>query len=337
MRRLIVACALLVCFVPAAAFAQNQESRPMADNYGPSSDPVAAAPLEEEDIKDGEVKGPKLGDGNVVALLTLSSTGKIRTAASGQRVELVATSSIDMLKFWANATATDGPGRIYAEGSAGSPNLRISSPNTTTKTYPAEFIGTPASTHEAANWVMIAGVLMPHNDAMSNLGAVGYAFDKVVAYEIDDESGNTVIDTSKYTSGTWTPAISAVTTDPTNIVVNSGNYVRHGNLVNAWANVTADDDPAFTPGSGIYYWTLPVTAHADHTSTTGSGNGDNIGTVQFWDSSTGDYYQGTCHLRGTGTFYCVFHGSAGRQTGAANPVAPAAGDRWTFQLTYMPS
>jgi hypothetical protein len=131
--------------------------------------------VETGDVKDAAVTGPKLGDGDVVALLTLASTGKIRTASSGQRLELVATSSDDMLLLYSGVSG-ETAGRLwpYAIGST-RPTTRLTAPYQASGSWDTQAIlelssGLAADTSENAPWAKVTGNVVPSADATYALG-----------------------------------------------------------------------------------------------------------------------------------------------------------------------
>jgi hypothetical protein len=275
---------------------------------------------------DSGIHPEELADGSTVALITLSSTGKIRTAASGQRVEMVATSGEDMWLAWAGV-ANETPAYIAAIADGSIPVFWLYSGKTTALSVRGYLGVLPGASTPT---VVTKGIFRPNSDLDGALGEPGHAWATLYVAGIYDEADNLVIDTSKYTKDAWTPTWKGSTSDPT-MTHTSGQYVRNGYMVNA---VSVDEFTA-TVGSGFYYLTLPVDASTSCTAVGGSETGTNLGTATLYDAN-GNTYVGSVHLRsasGTDTAFVVFSGSPGRWSDS-DPITPAAGDVVMVNLNY---
>lgn len=142
----------------------------MVESYGEVSDPLAAGQAQTADIADSQVTGPKLGDGDVVAVLTLTSAGTIRTAASGQRVEITA-SGIDRISFYpGSGAAGEAAGFVYTDSVSTTPYLRLRGPATTALPTYSQIWLQPSATGTSGIFG-ITGHVIPSTSGGFDLGA----------------------------------------------------------------------------------------------------------------------------------------------------------------------
>jgi hypothetical protein len=297
----------------------------MADDYGPAG---SAA--------DSGVHPEELADGETVALITLTTPGKIRTAASGPRVEMVATSGNDMLLFWSGSgQAGDAPGFQYAYYADGIPVLALYPPHTDARPVPCVLLlGSGATAADAA--ATFTGHVWPNADGTKDLGAVGSSWRSSVVYGLCDEAGAAWADLSAQTEAAWTQTWKAVTTDPDHFTLTAGFQARTGRRVTAHAIITCDGD--FTAGSGIYIFGCPVAPSASYTASGSTGNADTLGTIRLKSAATGINYEGHLTLRsltGAGTCHAVFHEQTARWGHTGAPAAPAATDVLVIAWDYL--
>lgn len=131
------------------------------------------------------------------------------------------------------------------------------------------------------------------------------------------------------TAQTWTAAITAVTTDPTNITLTYGQYVRIGNTVIGRASWTMA--VGFTAGTGSWLVSLPV---ANPTGT--GGQRAVVGFGSLVQGAGTSYYPFTVRLGSTGTNLVLLPDDGGSTpvTGAA-PLVLAAGDQMGLTVIYQ--
>ena len=128
----------------------------------------------------------------------------------------------------------------------------------------------------------------------------------------------------------WTATITAVTTNPTNITQNYGEYVRIGNTVIARAAWTMA--VGFTAGTGSWLVAVPLGTPA--------GLGGNRAIVGFGSlvdaSGAPDYYPFTVRLASTGATLVLLPDPAASTpvTGGA-PLALVAGDSMGLTVIYQ--
>ena len=140
-----------------------------------------------------------------VGQVTLTGGGVIRTAPSGQRVEIQETSA-DRIAFWAGSGhAGEQPGQIYADSNSDGHFLTVGSPYDTAAGLRA-YLNLFA--HATAPFGRVGAHLQPNDDNTWNLGSSSpvlfwkalYAMG-VYAANIYDESGNLRLDLNTVSYG----------------------------------------------------------------------------------------------------------------------------------------
>jgi hypothetical protein len=117
--------------------------------------------------------------------------------------------------------------------------------------------------------------------------------------------------------GTYTPVLSATTTNPTmGTSTLAGSYIDMGHLVMVRTVITIAS--GFSAGSGVYRVSLPVAPKVN-----------SLISATFFDQSASQYYPGhaRCTLAATtGDNMRIGLAGSAAQLGAAAPVVPASGD-----------
>jgi hypothetical protein len=123
---------------------------------------------------------------------------------------------------------------------------------------------------------------------------------------------------------TWTPALTASTTNPT-LGTGSSRSGRYGQIdALAYGQGQINFGSAgVSAGSGFYFVSLPITAQ---------GTGKVIGQFQFYDSSAGAVYLGTL-ISDTTTRSLMYYNNPSSVVTNSTPFTWAANDfiRYTFQ------
>jgi hypothetical protein len=123
----------------------------------------------------------------------------------------------------------------------------------------------------------------------------------------------------------YTPLWGGTTTDPTlGASTVTGAYLENGGTVRA--EIVATIGSGFAAGSGVYTFTLPVTAAA-------VANQVLDGAAMFIDISALGFYD-YAPFRPTGAGLKIQLASGGGRMGATVPVVPAAGDVISIALEY---
>lgn len=130
---------------------------------------------------------------------------------------------------------------------------------------------------------------------------------------------------------TWTPALTASTTNPTLGTGSSasGHFYRVGQLCTAYFFIKFGS-AGVAAGSGLYRISVPLTA----SSVMGTPAFYRAGPVTFYDSSAPLIYDGAMYFVTTGAMEIAIHGRGTGQTDA-DPVVPAANDLFTGSVTYL--
>lgn len=153
----------------------------------------------------------------VIGTLTLSGAGKVVTAATGQRVELVATSGNDMLLFWTGSgDAGELPGHTYAV-SVDPPTLAIGSPCDDAIPYPVNLTLVAGASYYDPCAVWRAN-LLPVDDGHWEVGSATKTWLAGYFHDLYDEGGVKRFDLSACKGQTFTPTLTAVTTDRKSVV-----------------------------------------------------------------------------------------------------------------------
>jgi hypothetical protein len=127
----------------------------------------------------------------------------------------------------------------------------------------------------------------------------------------------------------WTPVLSATTTNPTIGTGNirTGQYQKVGTLVNVQFRIVFGTS-GVAAGSGVYRFDLPITPSLL------SGNFDPIGHGVIYDTSTGDFRVVALVGVGGSTVEMYFNGTTNFFVTNAQPWTWAASDILNGQLTY---
>lgn len=141
------------------------------------------------------------------------------------------------------------------------------------------------------------------------------------------------------TSGTYTPTLTATTTDPNlgDTGTATGAWHRNGHLITGWA-IFEFGGTGVDAGSGTYLISLPFDADGsilETSSGNATGFGSPIGVATSRDSSTtSNSSTGIVVLEGAGACWVQETDSAGR-FGSANPFIWADGDRLLVNFAYL--
>ena len=179
-----------------------------------------------------------------------------------------------------------------------------------------------------------AGDIIPASDSDLDLGTAALSFDKLYANAIYDEAGVERFDLSLCKGTTFTPTLTAVTTNPTLGATGTatGWYQQIGKLVNGWAKITFGGAGA-DPGSGLYKIDLPVTASGNIPADTSGGC--SIGSGRLYDDSGSDTWLIDAFLASTSNMRLRYDLQTG--TGGVSHAAPftfADADYITIHFSY---
>jgi hypothetical protein len=138
-------------------------------------------------------------------------------------------------------------------------------------------------------------------------------------------------------SGTYTPDLTALTTDPTlgNSVITGRWQLPHPSLILVWIRLVIGS--TFVVGSGTYRWSLPVAPHALYSGSEIFGDGSLLGKALFRDSSAISSSQtGVIQLRSATVPDVSVLGEQG-SNGFNSDLGAADGDIFNLFCKYVPA